>query len=311
MPKPRDIPRELDMIGQITKLTKPQTKTEDGWIKVGDASEEISPAWQNGWGNLSSLTPVSFFLSPDGMVTIRGQATGGADGTVAFTLPVGFRPEFMMEFLIPGGGEDGVGRITIDSNGDVTFLTSGSSVTDTSSVHSGDAAGGALTGTYPNPDLNASVAGNGLAISSNVLSVGVDNSTIEINSDQLRVKAGGIASSHIASTIDTNARIGVRKNSTGSTFLRRRVNLIEGSNITLTVADDSTDEEVDITIASSGGGGGSVATDTIWDAKGDLAAGTGADTAAKLTVGSNNKVLSADSTQTTGLAWVDIDGGGA
>lgn len=36
----------------------------------------------------------------------------------------------------------------------------------------------------------------------------------------------------------------------------------------------------------AGGGGGSVATDTIWDAAGDLAVGTGADTAARLAKGS-------------------------
>lgn len=40
-----------------------------------------------------------------------------------------------------------------------------------------------------------------------------------------------------------------------------------------------------------GGGSGSVATDAIWDAAGDLAVGTGADTAAKLTKGADNTVL--------------------
>jgi hypothetical protein len=44
----------------------------------------------------------------------------------------------------------------------------------------------------------------------------------------------------------------VRKNSGPDVGSRRRLNLIEGSNVTLTVADDPTDEEVDVTIASSG-----------------------------------------------------------
>ena len=52
------------------------------------------------------------------------------------------------------------------------------------------------------------------------------------------------------------ARTIVRKNSTGSDLIRRRVNLIEGSNVTLTVADDAANNEIDVTIASSGGGSG-------------------------------------------------------
>lgn len=48
---------------------------------------------------------------------------------------------------------------------------------------------------------------------------------------------------------------------------------------------------------------GAVSSDTLWDAKGDLAAGTGADTAAKLTVGSNGQIIRADSAQSTGLRW--------
>lgn len=59
----------------------------------------------------------------------------------------------------------------------------------------------------------------------------------------------------LTATIDSNARVGVRKNSAGSTFLRRRLNLIEGANVTLTVADDAVDEEVDVTIAGAAAGG--------------------------------------------------------
>jgi hypothetical protein len=52
-------------------------------------------------------------------------------------------------------------------------------------------------------------------------------------------------------------------------------------------------------------GSGSVATDVIWDAKGDLAVATGADAAAKLTIGTSlTDCLIADSAATTGLKWV-------
>lgn len=54
-----------------------------------------------------------------------------------------------------------------------------------------------------------------------------------------------------------------------------------------------------------GGGGGNVATDVIFDAKGDLPVGTGADTAAKLTAGANDTFLVPDSAQTTGLKWIN------
>ncbi len=62
-------------------------------------------------------------------------------------------------------------------------------------------AGGALDGTYPNPGLAASVAGAGLAETSDVLSVNVDGATIEINSDTLRVKADGIGSNELVAGI--------------------------------------------------------------------------------------------------------------
>lgn len=56
------------------------------------------------------------------------------------------------------------------------------------------------------------------------------------------------------------------------------------------------------------GAGGAVASDAIWDAKGDLAVGTAADTASKLAVGSNDQVLVADSGQATGVKWAAVPG---
>lgn len=53
---------------------------------------------------------------------------------------------------------------------------------------------------------------------------------------------------------------------------------------------------------SGGGGGGDVATDTIWDAVGDLAVGSGVNTASKLTIGSALQVLRVNA-GATGLEW--------
>ncbi len=63
-------------------------------------------------------------------------------------------------------------------------------------------------------------------------------------------------------------------------------------------------------LAYFGGGSGDVATDAIWDAKGDLAAGTGANTASKLSVGADGRVLMAASGEATGLEWRATTGSG-
>ena len=62
----------------------------------------------------------------------------------------------------------------------------------------------------------------------------------------------------------------------------------------------------DVTISGSW----SVATDSIWDAKWDLAVGTGANTASRLAVGTNWQILVADSAEATGVKWANASGTG-
>ena len=81
-----------------------------------------------------------------------------------------------------------------------------------------------------------------------------------------------------------------------------------------------TDAAGDITGVTAGtgiSGGGTSGTVTVTnsmataiDAKGDLVAGTAADTFARLAVGANGTVLTADSAETTGLKWATPVSGG-
>jgi len=74
----------------------------------------------------------------------------------------------------------------------------------------------------------------------------------------------------LPSTLSANARVAVSKNSGATVGTRRRINFIEGTSITLTITDDSGNEEVDVTIASSGGPGGSSFADDVFDVHDNL-----------------------------------------
>lgn len=79
--------------------------------------------------------------------------------------------------------------------------------------------------------------------------------------------------------------------------------LVAGSNVTLTYNDTAGT----LTVASAGGSG--IPTSTV-TTKGDLIAATGSSTVSRLGVGTNGQVLTADSTQATGLIWATPSGGG-
>jgi len=77
--------------------------------------------------------------------------------------------------------------------------------------------------------------------------------TITLTGDVTGSGAGSFATT-LASAVNANARLAVSKAGT-LIGTRRKINLIEGANITLTMADDAAGEKVDVTIAAVGGGG--------------------------------------------------------
>jgi hypothetical protein len=83
------------------------------------------------------------------------------------------------------------------------------------------------------------------------------------------------------------------------------------------VASGATGDIEGVTAGVGISGGGTSGTVTVTnsmataiDAKGDLVAGTAADTFSRLAVGTNDQVLTADSTAATGLKWSTLSSGG-
>ena len=82
---------------------------------------------------------------------------------------------------------------------------------------------------------------------------------VDLTPDQLvaiiNAATSALNAARLPSTADTNARIAVEKNGS-SIGTRRSINFIEGSNVNLTIVDDASSEEVDVTINSTASGGG-------------------------------------------------------
>lgn len=97
----------------------------------------------------------------------------------------------------------------------------------------------------------------------------------------------------------TTSTLSVQDEGTGLT--QRDILNFTGAGVTAT--DDSANGRTNVTIS-----GGDIATATLWDAKGDLAVGTGADTAVRKAVGPNGAILLGDSGQSDGLRYALVDG---
>lgn len=144
---------------------------------------------------------------------------------------------------------------------------------------------------------------------------GTDTGWIEL---ALASGSGGGGVSYLANLLDVNTtgmddtEALCYDQASGKWVPRAQLQFSGLTKVTVSSGSPANPSSGDIWIDSSGsspaGGGGSVATDSIFDAKGDLPVGTGANTASKLTVGSNGQVLTADSAESTGVKWATIAG---
>jgi hypothetical protein len=87
----------------------------DAWHSVGNAGE---PAFQNSWVNYGgSYQTAGFRKDPFGRVYLKGLIKGGANATVAFTLPVGYRPPKYIHMA--AASNDAYATVRVDSTGTV------------------------------------------------------------------------------------------------------------------------------------------------------------------------------------------------
>ncbi len=147
--------------------------------------------------NVSDNSATSFVIKQGSDVYMRARTSNSSE-----------RVEFLKEIsgsaaLNLGGnltmdtGTATIGEIVVGAGGlDLQHLSDTAIAVGSDALVFKDADGFAKTDTIA--DLATAMAGNGLAAASGVFAVGVDDSSIELNSDALRVKAQGITNAMLA-----------------------------------------------------------------------------------------------------------------
>ena len=125
------------------------------------------------------------------------------------------------------------------------------------------------------------------------------------------VKDGATAIAALGTDIDT-AFVDLKGGTTGQVLSKA-----SGTDLDFTWVTDAAGDITGVTAGTGISGGGTSGTVTVTnsmataiDAKGDLIGGTGADAFARLAIGTNGQVLTADSAETTGMKWATTASGG-
>ncbi len=240
------------------------------------------------WDGATMTVPGSFQIGDSGTAgTNRNITAEGSVGNVSITLD----PKGTANIILAVDG----GQVSIGSgSGTTRTLQAIGSATDVSLILSGQGAGVVYTGSnfyigntsLAGTDRILAPEGSGSNINLQVLPKGTGNISLfsttptygsgtgvvyiksATGAPSGSITGGGalyvtssairfVNSSGTDYDLTQTAQVAVRKNSTGGDVgLRRRINFIEGTGVTMTIADDAGNDEVDVTINASGGGMG-------------------------------------------------------
>lgn len=107
----------------------------NGWTLVSGNSVTFAPTLLNGWVNHGyGFSTVEYWKDSDDIVHIKGLIINGnsAEGTVIFTLPVGFRPTLKESFAVVAN--NAFGQVDVNYNGNVVTRRTSTAHTSLSGI---------------------------------------------------------------------------------------------------------------------------------------------------------------------------------
>jgi len=103
------------------------------WHSIGAPGE---PAFQGTWVNFDTDRPARFCKDASGFVHLEGLIKSGTINTVAFTLPIGYRPGHVggsAHFVVDSNGAFGV--VTVNVSGDVNPFVGNNTYVSLATIH--------------------------------------------------------------------------------------------------------------------------------------------------------------------------------